>query len=138
MTGPLWSAMNKQMRHAAHSINPSNVSDAPGVYAWYKNGQPIYVGKGTSLRRRIIKEHCDTGCDLSRSAFRRNVGEHLGVATMSIMKLRPPTLNATKVLPVTNWIKACEVAWIVCVDADGAAQLEADMKAEWMPPLTKR
>ena len=138
MNGPLWARMNFQKRWSPATLRTARVPTGPGVYAWYRAGIPVYVGKAASLKRRLVTEHCDTRCDLSRSAFRRNVGEMLGIATMAQMKARPSVLSASQVAPVSAWIDACEAAWIECDTEADAKHLEDEMKAEWKPTLTKR
>lgn len=136
-SGPLWSTMNAQPRSRADDAIGC-VPQKPGVYAWYENASPIYVGKGTDLRRRILTDHLGASCDLSRSAFQRNVCERLGIAETDITRQRPPQLSVSDVQPVKEFIRRCEVAWIVCDGPEDAVSLEDRMKEEWMPPLTKR
>jgi len=141
MSGPLWSQMNARPRKRARDISGSDVPTAPGVYAWYRAGVPVYVGRAIGqegLRGRVWKDHLQTGDDLSRSSFRRNVCEHLGVAPTSRTRLRPTVMTAADVVPVNEWISGCEVAWITCASDDEARALEDDIKMECRPLLTKR
>jgi len=113
----------------------------PGVYAWYRDDEAIYIGRAggaEGLRGRVWKEHLATGTDLSRSSFRRNVCEHLGIAATSRTRLRPTVMTIGEVARVNEWIQRCEVAWIECHTDDNASGLEVQMKREWRPPLTKR
>jgi hypothetical protein len=48
-----------------------------GVYAWYRDGVAIYVGKAVSLRARVWGNHLGRGSVMTSSAFRRNVAAHL-------------------------------------------------------------
>jgi hypothetical protein len=76
--------------------------------------------------------------DLSRSSFRRNVCEHLGIATTSKMTVRPTVMTAPEIEPVNRWIRGCEVAWIECLSANEAKALERALHAEYKPPLSRR
>jgi hypothetical protein len=131
--------MLQQPRLSASSITRSEIPTSPGVYAWFRGGEPVYVGRAKAkggLRRRLAGNHLKVGPDLSKSAFRRNVCESLGVADTSITRVQPLTPDQTEI--VNAWIADCEIAWIECPTPDEAADLETDLKNEWKPPLTKR
>lgn len=139
--GRLWMTMNSQPRRSASTLSKDRVPATPGVYAWYRDGEAIYVGRAVGaggLRGRVWKEHLDTGNDLSRSSFRRNVCEHLGIAATSRTRLRPTVMETREVAQVNEWIRQCEVAWISCSSDGDAIELEDRMKHEWKPLLTKR
>lgn len=141
MNGPLWSAMNVRPRRAAHGLSGSDVPTAHGVYAWYRDDSPIYVGVAAGLegvRGRVWKDHLSIGIDLSRSSFRRNVCELLGIAATARTSIRPSVMTVDQVTPVNDWIRSCEISWITCASAAAAADLESRMKHEWKPILTKR
>lgn len=133
--------MNIQPRHAAGQLSRRDVPTAPGVYAWYRDGKPIYSGRAIGkrgLQERIWGNHLKTGHDLSRSSFRRNVCEHLGIAPTSKTTIRPTVMTAADVEPLNRWIGGCEVAWIECDSPSEAETLERRLHAEWMPPLSRR
>lgn len=112
----------------------------PGVYAFYRNGDPQYVGlaERQSLRGRIWGSHRGRGVSMTGSALRRNVAEHLGIADAGDIKKRLYKPFPAEAARVVAWIDACEIAWIACGSAQEARQLERALKFEWMPPLTKR
>ncbi len=133
--------MNSQRRHQASDLRAADVPDQPGVYAWYHDGEAVYAGRALGrigLRERIGKNHLGRGADLSRSSFRRDVCEYLGIAPTTVSKRRPTQLSAAQVEPVNQWIRECQVSWIVCDTADMARALEKSLLAEWMPPLSRR
>lgn len=137
--GNLWQNMNGRPRRAAASLTGKDVPTGPGVYAWYRQGEPVYSGRalgGDGLHGRIWKNHLKTGNDLSRSSFRRNVCEHLGIAPMSKTTVRPTLMTAADIEPVNRWIREREVAWIECQSASEAEAHEKALHAEWMPPLS--
>ncbi len=141
MAGPLWSAMNARPRIPMASLRPDHLpDDAPGVYALYRDGDPMYVGlaEKQSLRGRFWGSHRGRGVSMTGSALRRNVAERLGIASARAIKkreYRPTTEDARRVV---DWIDGCEVAWIACATPKDAKDLERDMKDEAKPLLTQR
>jgi hypothetical protein len=139
--GKLWQRMSAQPRHAAASLTAKDIPRRPGVYAWYHEGQPVYSGRALGrdgLYGRIWKNHLETSNDLSRSSFRRNVCEQLGIAATTKTTVRPTLMTPADIAPVNRWIRECEVAWIECRAADEVEALEKALHAEWMPPLSRR
>lgn len=133
--------MNAQPRRAAASLTGKDIPKRPGVYAWYRDGEPIYSGRalgGEGLHARLWKNHLKSGADLSRSSFRRNVCEHLGIAPIDKTTVRPTLLTVADVEPVNEWIRECEVTWIECDTSAEAESLERALHAEWLPPLSRR
>ncbi|HEX7167889.1 MAG TPA: hypothetical protein VF230_13005 [Acidimicrobiales bacterium] len=139
--GELWQRMNARPRRSAAALRGVDIPKRPGVYAWYRDGQPVYSGRalgGDGLHGRVWKTHLKTGLDLSRSSFRRNVCEHLGIAPTSTTTVRPTVMTKADVAPVNRWIRECEVAWIECDTGADADALERALHAEWLPPLCRR
>lgn len=139
--GPLWTQMDAQQRCAANQLRRDDVPAKPGVYAWYRKEKAVYAGRAIGrggLRDRICKEHLSAAVDLSRSSFRRNVCEHLGIAPPAITRQRPPRLTVRDVEPINAWIRECAVAWIECASDDEARRLERHLMMERRPPLSRR
>ena len=140
--GRLWTTMDTQVRRRATAVTgPRMVPNTPGVYAWYREGVAVYVGRAigrNGLQGRVWKDHLRTGSNLSRSSFRRNVCNHLGIASTARTRIRPTVMTPAEVAPVNTWVSECEVSWIECKSDREASDLEARMKAEWKPPLTQR
>lgn len=133
--------MNARPRRPAAALAVEDIPRRPGVYAWYHDSEPVYSGRAVGadgLYGRVWKNHLKTGTDLSRSSFRRNVCEHLGIAPTSKTKLRPTLLTGDEVVPVNQWIAECEVAWLECDSAAEAKELEKALHGEWLPPLSRR
>lgn len=138
--GSLWALMRSQGDIDVAAFSPATVPAEPGVYAFFRGDDAVYVGRAVTaggLRSRL-RTHTATGVDLSHSSFRRNVAEHLGVAPTSVTRIRPPRLTASDVEPVNDWIRGCTVRWLTAPSVEAAKALEDDMKREWRPPLTKR
>jgi hypothetical protein len=136
--GPLWDRMDAQPRLQARTLTSADVPLKPGVYAWYRRGRAVYVGKADELRGRAWGNHMGQSSTMGSSAFRRNVAEHLGFGSPADIKSKRVRLTPEHLAEVRAWILGCSVAWIVCRTIPTAWRLEATMKAEWIPPLTKR
>lgn len=139
--GPIWSLMDAQERRPARHLTATDVPTTPGVYAWYRGSGAIYAGRALGaggLRGRVWTNHLATGLDLSRSSFRRNVCEHLGIAPTSVTRMRPSVMTSHQVGEVNQWIRDCEVAWIRCGSGPEAKALERALLNEAIPSLSKR
>ncbi|MBA3273539.1 MAG: GIY-YIG nuclease family protein [Chthoniobacterales bacterium] len=123
------------MRAADASVR---VPAAPGVHAWYHQNQPVYVGMSTNLNQRLVETHLSTRASMYFSAFRRNVAERLGFGAPRDIKSKVRVLSAKELDAVTEWIRDCQFSWIECASAEEAKVLEASLKREYKPPLTKR
>lgn len=139
--GENWSRLFSMPRRPVMTLSRDDLPTAPGVYVWFRQGEPVYSGVAAGsggLRARVGRYHLATGPDLSRSSFRRNVCEHLGVATVARAKERPSVLAAADVEPVNAWVRMCEIAWIECPSPEEAKALERALHREWLPPLSRR
>jgi len=128
--------MNAQPRQPAAQLRKRDLPSDPGVYAWYRDGAAIYVGKADSLKDRLGR-HLGRGRVMTSSAFRRNVAEHLGISTAALIKSRAYQPNDDEVASIRAFVEDCEVAWVATATAAAALKLETDMKLERLPPLTK-
>jgi hypothetical protein len=135
---PLWAAMDARPRLRARDLRGIDVPVTPGVYAWYRRGRAVYVGKADDLRRRAWRNHLGQSSTMGSSAFRRNVAEHLGLGAPADLKAKRVRLRPADIASVRQWIFDCAVAWVECRSIEAAKSLEIDMKTEWLPPLTKR
>jgi GIY-YIG catalytic domain-containing protein len=118
-------------------LRKADIPASAGVYALYRRGEPMYVGKATSLQTRVWKNHGGRGRGMGTSAMRRNVAERLGIAAANEIKdgaYRPTADDAAR---VRRWLDGCEIAWRESESEPSAKVLEGEMKAEYLPPLTK-
>ena len=130
--------MDARPRISMRELTASELPDTPGVYALYRGKKRMYVGKADCLRDRVWKNHSGRGAVMTGSAMRRNVAEHLGVATAADIKARRYQPTADEVRAVREWLDGCHIAWVECESKSAAKALEDDFKAEHKPPLTKR
>lgn len=136
--GRQWMAMGRRRRRPMSDLKKSDVPTSPGVYALYRRGQPMYVGKATCLQDRVWKNHSGRGTSMGTSAMRRNVAEHLGIATAKDIKDGIYKVTEAEASRVRRWLDGCEIVWRECETEAAAKLLETEMKAEYLPPLTKR
>jgi len=136
--GTLWSQMGRRRRRSMSSLRKEDIPLDPGVYALYRAGKPMYVGKAKSLQGRVGKNHSGRGRGMGTSAMRRNVAEHLGIATANEIKEGLYRVSAEEAERVRAWLDRCEIAWRKCPTEAAAVELEKAMKREYLPPLTKR
>lgn len=130
--------MNARPRTRALLLARSDLSSRPGVYAWYRRGRPQYVGKADSLVDRAWASHMGQSHSLGRSAFRRNVAEMLGFGDANSIKTKRVRLTDEQLVAVRTWVEGCSLSWIECDSTSEAIDLESRLKAEFLPPLTKR
>ena len=129
--------MNAGPRALVADLTEADIPTEPGVYAFYRDGVPLYVGKAASLRARLWTNHLRRGASMTNSAFRRNVAAELGIASAADIKARRYTTTPADAGAVSAWIGACELAWLECASELDAVLLETALKAEAKPRLTK-
>ena len=115
-----WADLESARRHQPATLERDRVPDEPGVYAWFRDGNRMYVGKADSLRDRVCGNHLGQSKAPTGSAFRRNVAEHLGYGSSAAIKKRELELTAEQLVKVRTWILSCEVAWLTCSTKAGA------------------
>lgn len=135
--GPLWREVDARPRLTFAGLAKVDIPNGPGVYAIYCKSRRAYVGKAGSLRDRIWGSHNSRSRSMGRSAFRRNVAQHLGVASAHEIKTKQYRCTAEELERIRDWIERCEIAWIERPTDDAAIAAEAAIKLELMPPLTK-
>lgn len=122
------------------AVETKAIPATPGVYAWFRDGKPIYAGKASGsggLRNRLAK-HLGIGLDLSRSSLRRNVAEHLLHVPTADSRRRPSSMTVDQVSTINEWIRELEIVWLELPTAVDAVTFERELLREWTPPLCKR
>lgn len=135
--GPLWSRMGRRKMRSMATLRKEDVPLSPGVYAVYRRGKRMYVGKAKCLQDRVWNNHSERGLTMGDSALRRNVAEHLRIAKANDIKKKLHRITEKEERRVRDWLDGCEIAWRECGDHAAAEDLETAMKAEHKPPLTK-
>jgi hypothetical protein len=135
--GPHWTQAVAVARYRPRSIQPGDIPSRPGVYIWFREGEPVYVGeaKGRLGLRGRLRAHLAVSADLSRSTLRASVAvAELGL-TRAYARRRPSVITDAEVEHVNEWLNSCELGWHECATAVAAHELEARLRREWMPPL---
>lgn len=135
--GKIWQDILLEIDPRKLPIPPREVPAEPGVYVWFREGQPVYVGKasGTNGLRGRLRSHFDQGTDFSRSTFRASIGAaQLGIPR-SVVRQRPSVMALEQAAVANEWLAGCEVGWLVCASAGEAQRLEDALRGEWLPPL---
>lgn len=132
-----WESVRSQRRNLAGSLNRAQIPTGPGVYAWFRDGECVYLGKASSLRPRLAT-HLATSLDLSRSTLRSWVAvRELGLER-AYTRQRPSAMTPEQVGVVTAWIHHCELTWVETESASSAAALESALLAQWRPPINAK
>lgn len=135
--GERWDSALRKVVSQALPIDSGGVPAEPGIYIWFRDGKPIYVGKarGAEGLRQRLRAHFSSSPDLSRSTLRASVAvAQLGVSR-SVARQRPSVMTPEQVAVVNQWLAGCEVGWIVCDSAIAASHLEEELRGEWLPLL---
>jgi transposase InsO family protein len=135
--GPYWARAVEVSRHHPRAIAARDIPASPGVYIWFRDGEPIYVGeaKGAKGLKGRVRAHLATGIDLSRSTLRASVAvAELGV-TRAFARQRPSVMTADQITHVNDWLSGCELGWHERATPASAHELEVNLRNEWTPPL---
>jgi hypothetical protein len=135
--GRHWDEMDARPRIPVTQLKRSDLPEQPGVYAFYRDGKAIYVGKAGDLRKRVWAKHCGQGAVMTGSAFRRNVAQDLGISTANEIKERLYQPTTKELALIRAWIEGCEVAWVTRSTEPLAVAFETALKQEWKPRLTR-
>ncbi len=131
-----WERMDARERRTV-PLEKSNVPEVPGVYALYRDGQRMYLGKATSLRTRL-GQHGGRGKSMRNSTLRRTICELLGIAKASDIYQGRYATTLSDARSVTDWFTAGGAfAWVECESPAAAAELEKAMLREFKPPLNR-
>lgn len=136
--GSPWYAMDRHPRVAADPFASDFLTSSPGVYVFYREGARVYVGATSDLLRRVRTEHLSTSASLRNSALRRNVAEHLGIASASDIRSRRVTLTSDELGQITSWLRRCEVGWRETDTEAEAREIAAELKRQQLPSLNTR
>jgi hypothetical protein len=134
-----WAVASNIVRHAVETMDRASIPSAPGIYIWFRSGEPVYIGEARGRRglRQRLRAHLTTGVDLSRSTLRASVAvAELGLERAEARR-RPSVMTTRQVEVVNNWLAGCEIGWIECSTGTDAHNLEAALRSEWLPPLNR-
>jgi len=133
-SSPEWNALLARPRQSAATVQRRDLPDAPGVYAWFRDGECVYLGKASNLRSRL-GTHLGTSLDLSRSTLRSWVAVRELNLTREYTRRRPTVMTDGQVAIFTQRVRSCDLAWMTTASSGDAASLEARLLAVWRPPI---
>jgi hypothetical protein len=92
------------------------------VYAFYRRGKPIYVGRANNLRNRVVNQHLSKSNAVMASSFRSH-----------LRGKRPNDLKAIKQYKeARNWIlKNCTIKFVKVADYDYSLLFETLLIKLW-------
>jgi hypothetical protein len=137
---PLWTQVHAARKHDPRSLRRGDIPTAPGVYIWFRDGQPVYAGraKGAKGLQDRLSIHLATTLGLSRSTFRASVASELLGLDRAVTRARPTVTTLEQVALVNDWISSCQLAWIEFDTVDATIAFEDALILEWRPPLNIR
>jgi hypothetical protein len=131
-----WAQLEQAPRRRAGDLRLADVPRDPGVYAWFRDGRCVYVGKASSLRRRL-STHVRTSPDLSRSTLRATVAVRELTITRATARARPSVITPEQASVINRWLEECDIAWVTCTSPRTADELERLLRRERMPELNR-
>jgi hypothetical protein len=129
-----WSDLLAAPRTRSSILNKANIPAEPGLYAWFRGEECVYLGIAGDLRARLTT-HRGTSRDLSRSTFRSWVAVHVLGLDRAVSRQRPSVVTDEQARVVNDWIAACDIAWLVQPTRKDAAVLETALLLEHKPLL---
>jgi hypothetical protein len=138
-SGVQWAKALAVTRHDVSRLRSEDIPRSPGVYIWFREGEPVYVGEARGLKglRGRLAAHRASSRDLSRSTLRASVAvAELGVSRARA-RSRPSVMSVDEVAVVNGWLAGCELGWIECPSQESAHDLETALRQEWLPPLNR-
>lgn len=131
-----WASLRELERTPAGELDVDRLSGAPGIYAWWRDGEPLYLGEGVNLRKRLKKHLRRTPGSVRTSTFKRSVAAELGIATRAELgKGGTRVLDETELDQVLGYLYGCEVSWALAATKADARRIERALLAEYRPPL---
>lgn len=137
--GPLWTRVDLEPRIGFTELKRSQVPAEPGVYAIYKDGARVYVGRacGRNGLQGRLGTHYSRGVGLRRTGFRRNVATYLGIDVAGEIDADAELIAQADAKRIRAWIESCQVTWIVFATREEARHAEDLLKIEYRPPLAE-
>lgn len=109
-------------RVEAAKLDLDEVPETPGLVAWFRDGVCIYLSASSNLRRRIT-EHLSTSQDLTRSNLRARVA----VDVLGVDRARARRISQEQADAVAEWLRRCDVGWLVTDRRSDAARLRTQL-----------
>lgn len=103
-----WDALRGDVRTSARNLSADAVPASPGVYVWWRDGEPVYLDCARSLRVRLTTIDTRIAGEHRRvSAFRQRVQ----LLLQADGELVAGSDRADRTLAVDRWLARCAVSW---------------------------
>lgn len=129
-----WTDLHAAPRTRSSILSKADIPAEPGLYAWFRGEECVYLGIAGDLRARLTT-HRGTSHDLSRSTFRSWVAVHVLGLDRAATRQRPSVVTDEQARVLNDWIAACDIAWLVQPTREDAAVLETALLLERKPLL---
>jgi hypothetical protein len=132
---PSWRDLKARERFAVRELDaPGCFPQEPGIYVWFRDGEPCYLGVATtSLRSRLGTHLRPTPGSVRGTTLKRSVAQLLGIASRT--EARERTLNQIEVDRIVAWLNECELVWWVMPDPGAAKAAESGLLRGFRPTL---
>lgn len=122
---------------AATGALSQDLPSTPGLIAWFRDGECVYIGMSGDLRRRI-GEHLSTSTDLSRSTLRSWVAVELLGISRERTRQRPSVITQDEADAVAAWLTKCDVGWKVTERRADASRMRDDLLSQMRPRFNRQ
>jgi hypothetical protein len=119
-------------RVEAARLDIDEVPEVPGLVAWFSDGECVYLSASGNLHHRIA-EHLSTTRDLTRSNLRARVAVDVLGLDRARAHSRPNTVTQDQADAVAEWLRRCEVGWLVTDRRSDAARLRTQLLERMRP-----
>lgn len=107
------------------SADAADPPDHPGLYAWIRDDEVVFVGAARSLHKRILAE-LGTPRGRPRSPLRERVALHL----IRDVHAAIPWRGDERGRAVDSWLRSCSVAWKAMPVLEAQLQVEHVLETE--------
>lgn len=121
-------------RHLGADVGKVDVPEAPAVYVWWREGEPLHLGAAESLRSQLLDWDLRGG-QSPMAPVRKVVSEQL----RRDGQLQAGQSRAERIATIDRFLAACEVSWVTVDHPAQAHELVAPLSArlfgssEWEP-----
>ena len=132
MTEATWDSLAEASHEPGDGLEPEHVPDAPGVYVWWRDEEPIYLDCARRLRVRLTR--IDThvaGKSKQPSTLRSRV--RLLLRERDAIRESTDAHQATAL--VNSWVGRCSVSWVRTQSHEEAQEKVLDLLHQRRPEL---
>jgi len=129
-----WKTLRSEPCHTAHELRQASIPRRPGVYAWLRQGTPVYVDAARNLQRRLIEIDSQgwDGRGRSPSQFRQRLAAYLSQQPAGL-----PDDTDERRARLDDWISACCARWIETDSFKAARSHVHELLMEERPVLSR-